>query len=305
MAYYLSSPLPNSDDEIDLLELWRTLIRQWWVIALFTVTGAALAVALVFMSRPLYQAEVVLAPVSEERGAAGLGGQLAGIASLAGINVGQDEVSDSTVSLATLQSRDFTYQFIRDNELLPVLFWELWDPFEFKWKVDEPKDVPTLYDAYQRFARDIRRVEVDSRSGVVTLAIRWHDPQVAARWANELVERVNRHRQQEAIAEAERSIEYLQAQLPETSVTQVQQAIYRLIEAQTKKIMLANVREEYAFKVIDPAVVPDPEAFVWPKPLLFLLVGVGVGGLLGVVAGLIRGARRKRRAAEALAEASG
>jgi len=30
-----------------------------------------------------------------------------------------------------------------------------------------------------------------------------------------------------------------------------------LIEELTKKVMIANVREEYAFKIIDPAVVPE------------------------------------------------
>ena len=49
--------------------------------------------------------------------------------------------------------------------------------------------------------------------------------------------------------------------------------------------MLANVREEYAFKIIDPAVVPDMRS----KPqrrkivILGLLLGVVFGSLLVLV----------------------
>ena len=37
---------------------------------------------------------------------------------------------------------------------------------------------------------------------------------------------------------------------------ELQQSIYRLIEAQTAIAMLANAREEYALEVIDPAAMP-------------------------------------------------
>ena len=70
----------------------------------------------------------------------------------------------------------------------------------------------------------------------------------------------------------------------------VQQAIYRLIEEQINTVMLANVREEYAFKVIDPAVVPDIDQYEWPKRALILVLGAGLGLLFALMIALVRSA---------------
>ena len=120
----------------------------------------------------------------------------------------------------------------------------------------------------------------DSKTGLYTLAIDWKDPKLATQWANELVKRINFHQKQAAIDEAKKSIAYLKNQLNETSVVEMRQAIFRLIEAQTKNIMLANVRDEFAFKVIDPAVVPEKP--IKPKKKLIAMLGTIVGFMLGV-----------------------
>jgi uncharacterized protein involved in exopolysaccharide biosynthesis len=43
--------------------------------------------------------------------------------------------------------------------------------------------------------------------------------------------------------------------------------------------MLANVREEYAFRVVDPASVPDADKYVWPRRALILALGLVVSGM--------------------------
>lgn len=114
-----------------------------------------------------------------------------------------------------------------------------------------------MWKANELFDERVRSVSTDKKTGLVTLAIEWKDPVQAADWANELVRRVNRQRQLEAIEEAENSIRYLKEQLGRTNSVEVQQAIYRLIETQTKSIMVAKARKDYAFKIIDPAVPPE------------------------------------------------
>ncbi len=52
--------------------------------------------------------------------------------------------------------------------------------------------------------------------------------------------------------------------------------------------MFANVNKEYAFKVIDPALVP--EQAVKPKRALILVLGVMLGFMLGCAQALIRAA---------------
>jgi uncharacterized protein involved in exopolysaccharide biosynthesis len=60
---------------------------------------------------------------------------------------------------------------------------------------------------------------------------------------------------------------------------EVQQAIYRLMEAQTKKQMVASTREEYAFQTIDPAVPPQEKAS--PKRALIVITALMLGLALG------------------------
>ncbi len=59
----------------------------------------------------------------------------------------------------------------------------------------------------------------------------------------------------------------------------MQSTFYKLIEEQTKSLMLAEVQEEFVFRVIDPAVVPELKDS--PKRALICILGMLFGGLLG------------------------
>jgi len=301
VIYYLQpAPPPETpDDEVDLRELWRVIGRSRGLILALTLLCTAAAAAIAWLTPPEYEAQAVLAPVEEGKGGglAALAGQFGGLASLAGIDLGGGG-GKTGEAIAILKSRRFTEAFIRDHDLLPVLFPEQWDATRKTWRVEPGEDPPDMNDAVRAFD-EIRKVDEDKKSGLVNLTIRWRDPEQAAAWANELVERINRHLQAQAIAEAQKSIDYLQRQLQQTDVVDMQQAIYRLIEAQTKNIMFARVRDEYVFRVIDPAVPPDPDAPVSPKRPLLIALGVILGLILGVLAAFARHAFSSEREAEA------
>ncbi len=222
-----------------------------------------------------------------------LAGELGGIASLAGINIGSGGNSVDRV-IAVLKSRAFTDAFIQDEKLLPVLFSDIWDPQNKTWLVEDPKNTPTLRKAYQIFDNNIRTITQDKKTGLITLAIEWKDPQQAALWANLMVERLNWHEQQAAITEAEKSLAYLKDQLAKTSVLEMQQSIYRLIEAQTKNIMLANARDQYAFNIIDRAVVPETKSK--PDRKMIVAMGFAAGLLMSILFAVIFSSIKRKRA---------
>jgi uncharacterized protein involved in exopolysaccharide biosynthesis len=58
--------------------------------------------------------------------------------------------------------------------------------------------------------------------------------------------------------------------------------LYNLLESEKQKAMLANVNEDFALEVIDPAVAPE----IREKPKRKLIVALGgvCGGFLGVFA---------------------
>lgn len=290
-AYY---PLSASEEDvISLFDVWQILTRYKWVILAVTSVCALAATLAALLMTPRYKAEVFLIPVSEAEDQGRYTSQLgefAGIAALAGINLERGDRKNEAI--ATLKSRMLTEQFIKDEKLLPVLFYKLWDAESQRWDVDDPDDVPTLWDAYELLDEKLRRVYEDKTTGLVVLAIEWEDPELAARWANELVRRVNAMLRNRAAEQSENAVGYLQEQLKLTSVVELQQVLHRLIEAEMKEIILANINKEYAFRVIDPATVPE-EPFK-PRMVPMVVVGGGVGVIAGIMLALLLNLARRR-----------
>jgi uncharacterized protein involved in exopolysaccharide biosynthesis len=288
--------LHEYEDDVSLADFFGVLHRGWRLIAVVTFLCTAAMTLAAFLITPVYRAEVLLAPVTDEQSGAldKLSGTFGDIAELAGVSLGSSG-SSKDEAIALLQSRMLTEQIIREEHLLPVLFAESWDPKSADWLVEDTKDVPTMGDAFKLWDEKIRRVDTSTTSVLVTLTIEWKDRELAARWASELVRRVNELMRTRAIVEAKQSIEYVNSELTKTNVVAVQLAINRIIESQIKTMTLAKVREEYFFKVIDPAVVPDADDYVEPKRLLMIIVGLVGGAMLGLMAVIMKNALRPER----------
>jgi uncharacterized protein involved in exopolysaccharide biosynthesis len=264
-------------------ELYRAARRRWLWMLLGAVLGLGLGTALAFIIRPVYQGKVLMVAVKDDAGAGGLSGllgQFGGLASLAGISVGSD--SKRAENVAVLMSRGFTERFIRDEGLMQIMYASRWDPERKAWKPHLWKRDPTMANAIRKFDSKIRSIAEDRRSGIITLTIEWKDRELAARWANELVARANAEIRRTAIADSKRNIEYLQREAAETSVAALQQSIYRVVETEVRRGMLANVRPDYAFRVLDPAAVPDEREFVRPKRMLLAAGGLVFGFLVAL-----------------------
>jgi subunit length determinant Wzz-like protein len=238
-------------------------------VAVLVIAGAYGAFA-----TPIYRVNVVLAPATDKE-SAGLGalvGQFSGIGSLAGLGLPPSGKRDEAI--AVLKSRTFTARFIAEHNLLPELFYRHWDPVAKRWTYSNPERVPTLNNGVDIFDKDVRRVVTNEVSGLVTLTVEWHDRQRAVDWAGQLVHELNEEMRRRAIDEAQHSLDYLNGLAARTSTVELRDAIYRVVESQVKEIMLANIREEYAFRVLDPPMLPDRREQVWPKRLLIMVVAI-------------------------------
>jgi uncharacterized protein involved in exopolysaccharide biosynthesis len=227
-----------------------------------------------------------------------LAGQFGGLAALAGVRLPSGGNKDEAIEL--LKSRGFTARFIADLNLLPRLFEGDWDASRDDWAVGAEK-IPTLNEGVARFITRVRRVQEDRGSGMVTLTVDWTNRQEAARWAGEMVTRVNEELRSRAVSEAERSLAFLQSQVEQTSVVPLKETMYKLIEGQMKTIMLAKVREEYAFRVIDPPVVADADDYISPNWILNGFLGVFFGAAGGIAISVLLRPRRSHRPITAVA----
>ena len=281
---YLAHIPVERDGDISLIELFYAFWKYRWIMLVFVlvITGASVVIALLI--KPSYQATVLLSPNfddSTNSQLAALTGSLGGLANL-GFGKFSPNNRKEDEAIAMLRSRAFTSGFLEKHDILPYLFPDSWDPKEKAWKTDDGLP-PDIRDAVQVFSESIRTVMVDESTGLVTLGMTWNDPVLAARWANWFVTDLNEHIRQRDIAEAERSLDFLNEQLDKASTLELRQGIFRLIEHQVESVMLANVRKEYAFKILDPAVTPNIDDPVSPNRRLIVISAFLISVVLALV----------------------
>ena len=267
----------NSEDQIALRELWNIAWAGKWQIIAVTVLFAIASVAYALIATEWYRAEVLLVP-AEEKSTPSLGGQLGGLAALAGVSVG---AGDSVEAVATLKSREFAREFIEDYGLLPVFFADDWDAENQRWLSDDPRKIPDIRDAVRFFHEELLFVIEDRKTNLVTLAVHWKDPETAAAWAAVLAGRLNFRLRERALRDAETNVEYLQQQLAGANVVTLQQAIGRLLENELQKLMLARGNTDFAFRIIDSAYPPKER--IHPNRKLIAALGTMAGGMLGLL----------------------
>ncbi len=268
---------------VDLGSLIATVWeRRWWLV-ISLAASVALFVAVTILTTKLYRASTVVVVANTTSGLSSTLssalGSLGGLASLAGIDLnGSNGRADEIV--AVLQSRQLIEKFLREKDLLPVLYADDWDLEAKAWKSERRER--TYAQAHKYFTRKVMSVVRERSSGLITVAIEWKNGEQAATWANELVERVNAEVRTRDLSEVERSIGFLEQELKRTTVVTAQEAIGRVMENQINQRMLANVSSEYALRVIDRALPPDPRDPVRPRKLLLLASGIACGGTVGL-----------------------
>jgi uncharacterized protein involved in exopolysaccharide biosynthesis len=167
-----------------------------------------------------------------------------------------------------------------------VLYHKQWDPEKQAWKERDPKKIPTLWKANAYFKKNVRFVTTDNKTGLVTIIVAWEDPKLAAKWANDLVKMTNEYLRTKTVTESERNIAYLNNEAAKTDAVGVKEAIYTILQNEIKKMMLARGSEEYALKILDPAVPPEKAAS--PQLVTWTIMGFFGGFFLSLFVVFVR-----------------
>lgn len=305
---YLPYP-PQSqviEDEINLRELFKVLWKGKWVIIVSTFVFSASSVLYALSLPNTYKADVLLASAESSNGGGltKMAGQFGGLAALAGMNLGGGDSSQADLAVQVMRSRQFIGGFITKHDLVTKLFaakgWDL-EKNELIFDKDiyslesgewlrEPKGLrsakPSAQEAFEKFYSEILSISHDKETGLYTVSVEYYSPYVAKQWVDWLIEDINQVMRERAISDASKNLSYLHSQLQKTSVADMQSTFYQLIEEQTKSLMLAEVQDEFVFKTVDPAVVPEVKD--GPKRALLCILGTLLGGLLGVLTVFLR-----------------
>lgn len=284
----------ENEDEIDLMELARTIWKGKkliiWIAVIVTLATAAYSLSIA----NVYTAQAVLKPVSSKDGGgrlSSLASQFGGMASLAGIAMPGASSSAELVNL--LKSNILKKNMIEKYDLLPILFPKQWDEEKKAWKKTSggfslnplaliskikpaqpaaPKKdlgVPDTWDGIRALDASVS-TNYNLKEDIITITVNFRDPAIAARIANYFIASLNDHMSSEAKRVAITNKEYLEKQLQETKDPIVQQKIYNLIADKIETTMMAEVKEGFAFKVLDPPMAPDQKSK--PKRAQMVLV---------------------------------
>jgi uncharacterized protein involved in exopolysaccharide biosynthesis len=298
------------DDEIDLRELfgvlWGHKIKIIGITAVFAVVSVIYALSIPNQ----YKASALLAPAQQQSGGlSGALGQLGGLASLAGVSIGGGDSSESQVAQEIMKSWSFIEGFIAVNDLaVEVYAAEGWsresnqlkfdnDVYEVKtktWLVENDNigqlGPPTSWQLFEKFS-EMLAVSEDKKSGLISVSIEYYSPQIAKQWLDLYISSINKHMQARQVVKVSNNIEYLEAQIEKTSITEMQEVFYTIIEEQIKSQMLAEASPDYAFVAVSPSMVPEEKS--QPKRALICILGTLLGGILSVLTVLVLRFARK------------
>lgn len=281
MVTATGSRLPDSSDGIDLAAAVKVLWCYKYLVLSVAAACAVISAIVGLRAEPVYRAEVVITEVqNDSMGGAGasLAGQLSGIASMAGVALGGGSNNEAK---AVLKSRRLIAEFIQRNNLLPLL-------------MRGSNKRATLWLGVNRFEDRVLQIREEKLAGTTTVSVDAPDPQTAARWANSFVGLANELIRERALHVAESNLAYLNAQLAKTDEIELRRVLYGLLENETKTVMLAKGRAEYAFSIVDPAMEPDVR--ISPRRTLMVIVGFIIGLFIGGCAAFVWNFARSQRA---------
>jgi LPS O-antigen subunit length determinant protein (WzzB/FepE family) len=151
------------------------------------------------------------------------------------------------------------------------------------------KSKPSLLEAHAVFMKMLSVVQ-EPKTKFVKMSLDFYSPHLAADWLGKLVKMLNNKIRKMDVDEADRSILYLEKLTVNSRISGLQVVFSSLLEEQIKSKMLAKVRHDYVFKVVDPAISPERKAK--PQRALIIIVAGFLGGILGLIVVLYRSGKQ-------------
>lgn len=288
-------PLPPeqpTDIDINIMALLEHLHAHWKLTLLAAFISFIMSLSLSFILPNTYRSSAMLEPSDELQGGglSAVAGQLGGIASLAGIDISNNKTKIYS-AIETLKSREFVHNFIESNDLYISLFavksWdsdlnelaidsEIYNSETKEWvrsTQDNKSQKPSKGEAYEKFIKKLS-VKEDKQTGLIQVSFDHISPFKAKEVNTLLIQNINNYVRSRDIAQAETSISYLKSKTEDIAFSEMRSVFFKLIEEQIKKRMLAEVRDDYVFRVIDPPFLPEePHS---PNRILITISGTAI-----------------------------
>ena len=300
----------NNNDKILLVDYWRVIMKRRKMIGTIVLAVIILTIIISLFMKNIYGAKAIIIPISPKDSGGGIiaSGIMQQVVGLPGIGLPDSSSSAEIVTL--LNSNILREKIITQYNILPVLFSDRWDKNSKNWKkrawynplalisslicLIEPVDkngiqkiegIPDIWDGLRKLDHMVK-INNNAKDRTITILVEFDDPVMAANIAGYFLVALNDHMSSEAKRVALTTRKYLEEQLSQTADPFIKQKIYNLIAQQIETSMMAEVKENFAFKVIDPPKAPDRKLkpqrvkMVFLSLLASLLIGLAIAFFL-------------------------
>ena len=273
--------ISTSETGLNLKELFEVVWKAKSLVVLISLIFFAYSVYYIKSLPDSYSAYGTYIPSADSIQAISSTGTISDIAKMAGLNIPTVEDSKIDLALAILRSRKFLRDIIFQKEILPHLGWDL-SAEDLEIMSEEEKEeflqsaTAALSGAFQ--------ISKPRASTTVRIIVNHRNPLFAKQLVEWLIEGVNKTMADDAVVEAQKSIEYLKIQANSTSISDLKKLFYSMIGNHVTTIMLAEVNKEYVFKTLDPPVLP-----IWPSGAnkLKIVIWTSIAGVVSSIAVLL------------------
>jgi len=283
------------EDEIDLRELFSTIWKNKFTIAIFSllITSGALLYAL---KKPnVYTSSTVL--ILKENSKPSIGGGASALAAMAGINIGGGSGSIDIAGLFKnlLGNYAFNKDIIQRYNLVDMLKTEnieknfvfaankreIYDFFKSKPDLDK-KEEDLIFDTYKNLSKNILSTSTDKESGAITLSAKFEDRFIAKKLLDIYLKEMSDYIKKLDLKEIDEQVKYYEKELYNAKNLDLKANINELLSALVKKKVLSQAGEFYMVKQLTKPQVAYVKDKAGPKRALIIIVAFITSIILGI-----------------------
>ncbi len=285
-------------DDFEVFEVIKFIFTKKFLISIITVVFSISSILYALNIQNTYLSQTLLVPSDDSNSISSQIGSLSPLAGFAGINLAQGNASKSTEAIEKIQSLEFFTNsflpYIKLENLMAVESWdivsnklvykkEIFDVKNSTWirKATFPQtQIPSDQEAFKIYKK-ILSINENKRTSFVSLSIEHQSPYIAKKWVSIIVNNINTTMQEIDKKEASNNIDFLYETISQVEIAEVKEAISEILESQMKSLMLTSASDNYVFKTVYSAFVPE-EKFA-PNRSLIVIIGTFFGLIFAVM----------------------
>ncbi|MGA1941495.1 Wzz/FepE/Etk N-terminal domain-containing protein [Arcobacter sp. YIC-310] len=280
------------EDEIDIKELFNTILKYKYKILFFVFIVTAITFIYVLSIPNSYKSSVVLSPQSEQKS---VGGGLSSLASLAGVSLGGASSKDPAVMMQTvLGDYSFNKMMIEKYKLTSKLESQKNLVFAlgldtvyniFNSKDDNTEDKRSkeekVYSTINTL-NSVLSISIDKKSGLITLSAELQDRYLAKELVDIYLKEIVHKVRTSDMKEIDEQIKYYNKELSSTYDVSLKEQLSKSLSGLYQKKVFSQANDYYfVSKVVDSRVSYIKEKSK-PKRALILVVSFVTSFILGI-----------------------